>query len=111
MNETNQSTDHVEEEASKGNESSPMDKYDLDLILDIHLDVSVELGRVKMLVNDLLKLGQGSIIELNKSVGEPLEIYINNKLIARGEVVVMDERFGIRVTDIISPLERVKSLG
>jgi flagellar motor switch protein FliN/FliY len=101
----------MQEEVSKGNESSPKEKYDLDLILDIHLDLSVELGRVKMLVNDLLQLGQGSIIELNKSVGEPLEIYINNKLIARGEVVVVDERFGIRVTDIISPLERVKSLG
>ncbi len=110
MNDTNHSEGNMQEEASKGNESLPKEKYDLDLILDIHLDVSVELGRVKTLVNDLLQLGQGSIIELNKSVGEPLEIYINNKLIARGEVVVVDERFGIRVTDIISPLERVKSL-
>lgn len=110
MNDTNHSEGNMQEEASKGSESSPKQKYDLDLILDIHLDLSVELGRVKMLVNDLLQLGQGSIIELNKSVGEPLEIYINNKLIARGEVVVVDERFGIRVTDIISPLERVKSL-
>lgn len=110
MNDTNHSEGNMQEEASKGNASSPNQKYDLNLILDIHLDLSVELGRVKMLVNDLLQLGQGSIIELNKSVGEPLEIYINNKLTARGEVVVVDERFGIRVTDIISPLERVKSL-
>ncbi len=110
MNDTNHSEGNMQEEASKGNASSPNQEYDLNLILDIHLDLSVELGRVKMLVNDLLQLGQGSIIELNKSVGEPLEIYINNKLIARGEVVVVDERFGIRVTDIISPLERVKSL-
>jgi flagellar motor switch protein FliN len=86
------------------------EKYDIDLILDIPLDVSVELGRVKMLVNDLLQLGHGSIIELNKAVSEPLEIYISNKLIARGEVVVLDDQFGIRVTDIISPRERVKSL-
>jgi len=111
MNDTNNLEGNAQEEDLKGNNASPMEKYDLDLILDIHLDVSVELGRVKILVNDLLQLGQGSIIELNKSVGEPLEIYINNKLIARGEVVVVDERFGIRVTDIISPLERVKSLG
>ena len=110
MNDTNNLEGNAQEEDLKGNNASPMEKYDLDLILDIHLDVSVELGRVKMLVNDLLQLGQGSIIELNKSVGEPLEIYINNKLIARGEVVVVDESFGIRVTDIISPLERVKSL-
>jgi flagellar motor switch protein FliN/FliY len=92
-------------------EAGHEEQYDIDLILDIPLDVSVELGRVKMLVNDLLQLGQGSIIELNKAVGEPLEIYISNKLVARGEVVVMDEQFGIRVTDIISPHERVKSLG
>ena len=110
MNDTNNLEGNAQEEDLKGNNASPMEKYDLDLILDIHLDVSVELGRVKILVNDLLQLGQGSIIELNKSVGEPLEIYINNKLIARGEVVVVDESFGIRVTDIISPLERVKSL-
>jgi flagellar motor switch protein FliN/FliY len=95
-----------EEHGSDRNE-----KYDLDLILDIPLDVSVELGKVKMLVNDLLQLGQGSIIALDKPVGERLEIYISDKLIARGEVVVADEKFGIRVTDIVSPAERVKSLG
>lgn len=64
-----------------------------------------------MIVNDLLQLGQGSIIELNKLAGDPLEIFINRKLIARGEVVVVNEKFGIRLTDIISPMERVKSLG
>ena len=64
-----------------------------------------------MPVNDLLQLGPGSIIELTKLVGEPLNIYINNKMIAKGEVVVLDEKFGIRVTDITSPTERVKSLG
>jgi len=84
---------------------------DLDFILDIPLDLSVELGRTKMLVNDLLQLGQGSIVELNKIAGEPLEIYINRKLVARGEVVVVNEKFGVRLTDIVSPMERVKSLG
>lgn len=86
-------------------------EYDIDLILDIPLNVSVELGKVKMLVNDLLQLGHGSIIELTKSISEPLDIYANNKLIAKGEVVVMDEKFGIRIADIINPIERVKHLG
>lgn len=83
---------------------------DLDFILDIPLELTVELGRTKMIVNDLLQIGQGSIIELNKLAGEPLEIFINRKLVARGEVVVVNEKFGVRLTDIISPLERVKSL-
>ena len=111
MEEVNTSNDDGREEALQDKEPGQEEGYDIDLILDIPLDVSVELGRVKMLVNDLLQLAQGSTIELNKAVGDPLEIYIHNKLIARGEVVVMDEQFGIRVTDIISPHERVKSLG
>jgi flagellar motor switch protein FliN/FliY len=81
---------------------------DLDFILDIPLEVSVELGRTKMLINELLQLGQGSVIELNKLAGEPLEILINKKLVARGEAVVVNEKFGVRLTDIISPMERVK---
>jgi flagellar motor switch protein FliN len=84
---------------------------DLDFILDIPLEVSVELGRTKMLINELLQLGQGSVIELNKLAGEPLEILINRKLVARGEAVVVNEKFGVRLTDIISSMERVKQLG
>jgi flagellar motor switch protein FliN len=95
---------------SKG-EGGSKDGPSLDLILDIPLEISVELGRAKMIINDLLQLGQGSVIELNKLAGEPLEILINQKLIARGEVVVVNEKFGIRLTDIISPLERIKQLG
>ncbi len=83
---------------------------DIDFILDIPLELSVELGRRKMLVNDLLQLGQGSIVELDKLAGEPLEIYINRKLVARGEVVVVNEKFGVRLTDIITPMERVRTL-
>lgn len=83
---------------------------DLDFILDIPLEVTVEMGRTKMLINDLLQIGQGSVIELNRLAGEPLDILINSKLIARGEVVVVSEKFGIRITDIVSPLERVKRL-
>ncbi|MDJ0856569.1 MAG: flagellar motor switch protein FliN [Desulfobacterales bacterium] len=82
----------------------------LGFILDIPLEVSVELGRTQMLVNDLLKLGQGSVIELSKLAGETLEILANQKLVARGEVVVINEKYGIRVTEIISPMERVEQL-
>jgi flagellar motor switch protein FliN/FliY len=82
----------------------------LDMILDIPLTVTVELGRSKMLIHDLLQLGQGSVVELTKMVGEPLEVLVNQKLVARGEVVVVNEKFGIRLTDIISPMERVQSL-
>lgn len=83
----------------------------LDFILDIPMEVAVELGRTRMLISDLLQLGQGSVIELSKLAGEPLEVLVNQKLIARGEVVVVNEKFGIRLTDIISPTERVKRLG
>jgi flagellar motor switch protein FliN/FliY len=83
---------------------------ELDFILDIPLEVTVEMGRTRMLINDLLRIGQGSVIELNRLAGEPLDILINSKLIARGEVVVVSEKFGIRITDIVSPLERVKRL-
>jgi flagellar motor switch protein FliN len=82
----------------------------LNLLLDIPLEITAELGRTRMIIHDLLQLGQGSVIELNKLAGEPLEILVNNKLIARGEVVVVNEKFGIRLTDIISPMERIKQL-
>jgi flagellar motor switch protein FliN/FliY len=84
--------------------------YDFDLILDIPLNVRAELGQVKMQVNDLLQLGQGSILELEKKVDQQLDVFISDKLVARGEVVIVDEKFGIRLTDIVSPAERVKSL-
>lgn len=83
----------------------------LGMILDIPLSLSVELGSTKMLINDLLQLGQGSVIELTKLVGEPLEIMVNKKLIAKGEVVVVNEKFGVRVTEVLGPKERIESLG
>lgn len=109
MDDMNQTTEAEASEVKSPNEDESV--RDLDFILDIPLELSVELGRTKMLVNDLLQLGQGSIVELNKIAGEPLEIYINRKLVARGEVVVVNEKFGVRLTDIVSPMERVKSLG
>jgi flagellar motor switch protein FliN/FliY len=91
-------------------EKEKIDGNKLDLILDIPLTVTVELGRSKMLINDLLQLGEGSVIELTKLVGEPLEVLINSKLVARGEVVIVNEKFGVRLTSIVTPIERVRSL-
>ena len=82
----------------------------LDFILDIPLKVTVELGKTNILIKDLLQLSQGSVLELDKLAGEALEIVVNGKLIAKGEVVVINEKFGIRLTDIVSPVERIETL-
>ena len=79
----------------------------MDFILEIPLHVSVELGRTQMLIDDLLRLNKGSIVELSKLAGEPLEVRVNNRLVARGEVVVVNEKFGVRLTDIIGTMERM----
>ena len=102
--------ENIDEEEGELAEKDVEGPANLDLILDIPLVVTVELGRSKMLINDLLQLGQGSVIELTKLVGDPLEVLVNNKLVARGEVVVVNEKFGVRLTDIVTPMERVKSL-
>lgn len=88
-------------------ENSPVN---LDFILDIPLQITVELGRTKMLIQDLLKLGQGSVIELSKPAGDTLEILANQRLIAKGDVVVMNDKYGIRLTEVISPTERLEKL-
>lgn len=95
--------------SSESGEGEKKDR-NLQLILDIPLRVQVELGRTKMQVSELLNLGQGSVIELNKLAGEPMEVLVNDKLIARGEAVVVNEKFGVRLTDIISTKERVEQL-
>lgn len=82
----------------------------LDFILDIPLEITVELGRTRMLIQDLLKLGQGSVIELTKPAGNTLEILANQRLIAKGDVVVMNDKYGIRLTEVISPMERLEKL-
>jgi flagellar motor switch protein FliN/FliY len=82
----------------------------IDFILDIPMQVTVQVGSTKMVIRDLLQLGQGSVIELEKLAGEPMEVLVNNKLVARGEVVVVNEKFGIRLTDVISAAERVQQL-
>lgn len=82
----------------------------IDLLLDVPLEVTVELGRTRMQIRELLELGRGSIVELDKVAGEPVEIYVNGKLIAKGEVVTIDENFGVKITDIVSRRERVTNL-
>jgi flagellar motor switch protein FliN/FliY len=89
---------------------TPQDKKNLDFILDIPLQVTVELGRTKLLVKDILQLNQGSVVELTKLAGEPLDIFVNSKLVARGEAVVINEKFGVRLVDIVSPNERVEKV-
>ena len=87
-----------------------IDKKNLDFILDIPLQVSVELGRTKLLVKDILQLNQGAVVELTKLAGEPLDIFVNSKLVARGEAVVINEKFGVRLVDIVAPNERVEKI-
>ena len=82
----------------------------IDMILDIPISLSVELGRTRMLIKELLQLGQGSIVELDKLAGEPIEILVNGRLIARGEAVVVNEKFGVKLTDVVSPSERISRL-
>jgi len=80
------------------------------LLMDVSMQLTVELGRTKMLIKDILGMGEGTIVELDKLAGEPVDLLVNGKLIAKGEVVVIDENFGVRVTDIISPMERISKL-
>jgi flagellar motor switch protein FliN/FliY len=98
----------IEKKAMKNEED---EIHNLDFILDIPLKVSVELGRTKVLVQDLLKLHKGSVIELSKIAGEPLEILVNDRVVAKGEVIVVNEKFGVRLTDIVSHAQRIRQLG
>ncbi len=109
MEEKNEMVSETNFEELKG-EKGESGMRDIDFLLDIPLEVTAELGRTRMLIRDLLQLGQGSVIELDKIAGEPMEILVNNRLVARGEVVVVNEKFGVRLTDIISPTERIRQL-
>jgi flagellar motor switch protein FliN/FliY len=82
----------------------------LDVVLDIPVTLSMEVGRSKLSIRSLLQLNQGSVVELNRATGEPLDVYVNGTLVAHGEVVVVNEKFGIRLTDVISPAERIRKL-
>jgi len=82
----------------------------LDLILDVSVSLSLEVGRARIPIRNLLQLNQGSVVELERMAGEPLDVYVNGTLVAQGEVVVVNERFGVRLTDVVSPSERIKRL-
>jgi flagellar motor switch protein FliN/FliY len=86
------------------------EQSNIGLLMDVYMEMTVELGRTKKLIKDILTIGEGTIIELDKLAGEPVDILVNHKLIAKGEVVVIDENFGVRVTEIVSPLERMGDL-
>ena len=86
------------------------EEVNLDVILDVPVTISLEIGRTKISIRNLLQLNQGSVVELDRLAGEPLDVNVNGTLIAHGEVVVVNEKYGIRLTDVISPLERVKKL-
>ena len=91
-------------------ETADAAKTDIDLIMDVPVQLTVELGRTKLTIKNLLQLGQGSVVELDGLAGEPMDIFVNGYLIAQGEVVVVDEKYGIRLTDIITPSERINRL-
>ncbi|MDL5595494.1 MULTISPECIES: flagellar motor switch protein FliN [unclassified Pseudomonas] len=94
----------------KSNEPVSLDGPNLDVILDIPVSISMEVGSTDINIRNLLQLNQGSVIELDRLAGEPLDVLVNGTLIAHGEVVVVNEKFGIRLTDVISPSERIKKL-
>lgn len=106
MAERRQQREELQEEAKGGEEGD----RNLELLLDIPLEVTVELGRTRLTLRDLLNLNRGAVIELDKEASEPLDILVNQQPVARGEVVVMEERFGIRITEIATPRERVEKL-
>ncbi|MDR2500175.1 MAG: flagellar motor switch protein FliN [Treponema sp.] len=92
-------------------QAAPQEQGNIGLIMDVYMEMTVELGRTKKLIKEILGMGEGTIIELDKLAGEPVDILVNHKLIAKGEVVVIDENFGVRVTEIVSPIERMSDMG
>jgi flagellar motor switch protein FliN/FliY len=95
---------------TRGNEPAPTGEVNLDVILDVPVTLSMEVGRTRIPIRNLLQLNQGSVVELDRAAGEPLDVFVNGTLVAHGEVVVVNEKFGIRLTDVISPSERIRKL-
>lgn len=87
------------------------DMRNLDFLLDVPLQVTVEVGRTRILIKDLLQMREGTVVELDKLAGETLDVYVNQRLIARGEAVLVNDKFGLRLTDVVSPAERLEKLG
>lgn len=109
--ETNEAVEEVAQAAEEVVSATEELPRNLDFLLDVYLQVSVQVGQTRMTIQDLLQLGQGSVIELTKLAGEPLDVFINDRLVARGEAVIVNEKFGVRITDIISQQERIEGLG
>jgi len=101
MNETNLQLNELDNEAAAPAETKPQTAKDLEAVYDIPVQISAVLGRATMQVSQLLKLGRGAVVELDRKVGEAIDIYVNNRLVARGEVVVVDERLGVTMTEIV----------
>ncbi|MBX3615700.1 flagellar motor switch protein FliN [Nitrosomonas sp.] len=108
LNAQSASTSVFQEFSKEGSENNT--RHDIDLILDIPVQMTVELGRTKIAIKNLLQLAQGSVVELDGMAGEPMDVLVNGCLIAQGEVVVVNDKFGIRLTDIITPSERIRKL-
>lgn len=110
MSEAGDGAKSIELEELHDEKNTAVDKRKLDTILDIPVTISMEVGRAKISIRNLLQLNQGSVVELERIAGEPLDVLVNGTLIAHGEVVVVNDKFGIRLTDVISQLERIKKL-
>ncbi len=104
-----ESNERVESTALRG-AAAEGGEVNLDMILDVPVTLAMEVGRTRISIRNLLQLNQGSVVELDRAAGEPLDVFVNGTLVAHGEVVVINEKFGIRLTDVISPAERVRKL-
>lgn len=105
-----QPVEKVEAQSFNESTSTPHGDVNLDVVLDIPVTIAMEIGRTKISIRNLLQLNQGSVVELDRLAGEPMDVLVNGTLVAHGEVVVVNEKFGIRLTDVISPAERIKNL-
>ena len=105
-----QEIEKFETQSLQENASHKQGDVNLDVILDIPITIAMEIGRTRLSIRNLLQLNQGSVIELDRLAGEPMDVLVNGTLVAHGEVVVVNEKFGIRLTDVISPAERIKNL-
>jgi len=101
--------EHLPEGSGRNNQSSL--NRDLEFLFDVPLQVSVEVGRARILLKDLLQMGEGYVVELDKLAGEPLDLYVNSRLIARGEAVKVGDKFGIKLTEVVSQSDRIENLG
>lgn len=100
-----------QEPRAAASENACQSERGLEFLYDVPLQISVEVGRSKILLKDLLKMGEGYVIELDKLAGDPLDLYVNSRLIAKGEAVMIGDKFGIRLTDVVSPVNRIEQLG